>query len=213
MHLLHHVPAMDFHGDFAGPELKSYLLIEHARNDQCHDLPLARGHGFVTPSQFGKLALLLAHHPVAIQSLVDRIQQVLVAEGLGEELHCTGFHGLYRHRDIAMTGDEDDGNENVRVSQLPLKVQTVDSRKSHIQDEAAWSVRSFAAEELSRGSEGLGPQAHRLQQALDRRTHRGIVINDEHCRDACGHHLTAAFASQSRKIGSAKCAYFAALEI
>ena len=48
---------------------------------------------FVTLSQLGKLTLLLARHPVAIQSLVDCIQQVLVAERLGQEFDRTGFHG------------------------------------------------------------------------------------------------------------------------
>src|SRR6266550_4284797 len=96
-------------------------------------------------AQLSKVTLLLAHHAVALESLMDRIQQVLIAERLGQELHRTGLHGLHRHRDISMTGDEDDGNVDVRVSQLTLKVQTVDSRKPHIQDEATWSVRPFAA--------------------------------------------------------------------
>src|SRR5260370_33585687 len=32
LHLSHHVSALDLHGDFAGSEIKSYLLIELARN-------------------------------------------------------------------------------------------------------------------------------------------------------------------------------------
>src|SRR6266478_5802653 len=157
---------MDLHGDFAGSELKSYLLIEQARNYQGHDFALACGQRLVALSQLAKLTLLLARHPVAIQSLVDRIQQVLVPERLRQKLHRTGFHGLHRHRNISMTGDEDDGNPDARVGQLALKVQSVDSRKSHVQNQATWPIRPLAAQELLRGPEGLGPQANRLQHAL-----------------------------------------------
>jgi hypothetical protein len=44
-----------------------------------------------------------------------------------------------------MAGDEDDRNLDARVSQLPLKIQTVDSRKSHIQNKATRPIRPFAA--------------------------------------------------------------------
>src|SRR5216683_4532020 len=120
---------MDLHGDFAGPKVISDLLIEPARNHQSHDLALACGQRLVTVSQLAKLTLLLARHTVAVQSLVDRIQQVLVPKGLGQELHRTGLHGLHRHRNISVTGDEDDGNLDARVSQLALKFKTIDSRK------------------------------------------------------------------------------------
>src|SRR5713226_3064765 len=136
---------MDLHGDFAGPELKSHLLIEHARNYQSHDLALACGQRLVAVSQLAKLTLLLARHTVAVQSLVDRIQQVLVPEGLSKELHRAGFHGLHRHRNISMPGDEDDGNPDARIRQLALKVQTVHTRKSHVQNKATWPVRPLAA--------------------------------------------------------------------
>ena len=77
-----------------------------------------------------------------------------------------------------MTGDEDDGNPDARVSQLLLKVQTVDSRNAHVENQATWAVRSLAVQDLFCRPEGFGPQAHR-HQALDRRAHSRIVIDDE----------------------------------
>ena len=32
LHLVHHVAAMDFHSDLAGPQIEGDLLIEHPRN-------------------------------------------------------------------------------------------------------------------------------------------------------------------------------------
>ena len=70
-----------------------------------------------------------------------------------------------------MTGDENNGNMDARVDQFPLKIQTADSGKSHIEDQATWPVRPLAAQELLRGAEGLGTQADRLQQNPELRKH------------------------------------------
>src|SRR5882672_1260915 len=136
---------MNLHGDLADPELKSNLLIEHTRDHKTHDLALARTQGRVGFSQPSKVTLLTARHAVAIQSLVDRIQQVLVFERLGQKLHSTRFHGLHCHWNISMTGNENDRNSDARVSQLPLKVETIDSRKAYVQNKAARAVRPLAA--------------------------------------------------------------------
>src|SRR5580704_13489689 len=145
LHLAHNVSSMDLHGDFAGPEIRGYLFIEHPGNHKTHDLALACGQRLVTFSQLSKLGLPLPRYAVTIQGLIDRIQQVLVTEGLGQELHGAGFHGSHRHRDVPMGGYKDYWNLNARVGQLVLKVQTVYPRKSHIQNQATWLVRSLVA--------------------------------------------------------------------
>src|SRR6266404_8541939 len=106
----------------ADPELKSNLLIEHTRDHKTHDLALARTQGRVGFSQPGEVTLLAARGTVAIQSLVDRGQQVLVIERLGQKLHGARFHSLHRHRNISVTGDKDNGDLDSRISQLALKV-------------------------------------------------------------------------------------------
>src|SRR5258708_6964686 len=148
---------MDLHGDLTDPELKRYLLIEHARNHQAHDLTLAPAQGLVAFSQRGKVTLLTARHTVAIQSLSDRIQQVLVVKRLGEKLHSTRFHGPHRHRNIPMTGDENDGNVDSCISQLALQVEAVRSGKAHVQNKAAWSVWWFVAQKFFRRPKGCAP--------------------------------------------------------
>ena len=59
-----------------------------------------------------------------------------------------------------MTGDEDDGNPDSSVSQLLLKVQTIDSRKSHVENNATGAVRPLATQKLFRRPEGFGPQTY-----------------------------------------------------
>src|ERR1700686_547509 len=86
-----------------------------------------------------------------------------------------------------MAGNKNDGNPNTGVNQLALKIETADSGKSHVQNQATWPIRALAAQELLRRSEGFGMQANRLQHALDGGTHEVIVIDDEHRGGGCGH--------------------------
>src|SRR5580700_773042 len=196
---------MDLHSDFAGSEIKSHLLIEHARNHQTHDLALACRKRLVPLLQFGELTLLLARCPIALQSLMDSIQQVLVAEWLGQELHRAGFHGFHRHRNISMTADENDRNPDTRVNQLVLKFQTVYSGKSYVQHQATWPVRPLSAQELWRGRECFRTQADRLEHALDRRTDQVVVINDEHHGSGRGGHSWAStWADTTRVVKKAR---------
>src|SRR6266404_1891028 len=87
-----------------------------------------------------------------------------------------------------MTSNKDDRNPDSGLRQVALKVQTVNSWKSHVQNQATWPVRPLATQKLLRRPEGLGAQAHRLQQALDGGTHQVVVINDKHRGDGCGRH-------------------------
>src|SRR5580704_12363197 len=122
----------------------------------------------------------LTCYTVTIQCLMDRVEQVLIPEGLGQELYGAGFHGPHRHRDIAMGGNEDYWDLNARIGQLVLKVQTVDSGKSYVQNQTTWLVRSLVVQKLLRRPEALRAQSHRLQQSLNGRSHIGIVIDDKH---------------------------------
>jgi hypothetical protein len=58
---------------------------------------------------------------------------------------------------ISVTGDEDDGDSDARVSQLALQVETVDSGKAHVQDKAARPVRWLVAQEFFCRPKGCAP--------------------------------------------------------
>ena len=50
-------------------------------------------------------------------------QHILVAKGLAQEIDRSCFHGLHAHRDIAVTGHENDRDVNIGLRQLGLKVR------------------------------------------------------------------------------------------
>src|SRR4029077_13263222 len=77
-----------------------------------------------------------------------RIEQVLLAKGLGEELDSARLHRLHRHGNVAVAGDEDDGHPEVRFLQLRLKVQPAHARQAYVEYETARRVRSRDPQEI-----------------------------------------------------------------
>ncbi|MNO62275.1 hypothetical protein D3C76_529470 [compost metagenome] len=57
---------------------------------------------------------------VAAMGGAHRIDQVLFAKGLGEEIHRAGFHCPYRHGDVTVPGDEHDGYVDAGGGQFVL---------------------------------------------------------------------------------------------
>src|ERR1700730_12195350 len=110
---------------------------------------------------------------------MNRIQEILVAERLGEEFHGPRLHGPYRHRNVAVRGDENDRNLNIGCGQLALEVQPTDSRQPDIADEATEQVWKLACQEFPGGPEQFDLQTHGFDKALDRAPHRRIVIDNE----------------------------------
>ena len=116
---------------------------------------------------------------VARDGYLDGVNQILITERLGEELHGTGLHRSHGHRDVAITGDEDDRKLHVRAHESFLEVQTALLRKSDVEDEAARRVGPSILQKLRRRGEDPDVQANRLQQILDRLANHGVVVDNE----------------------------------
>ena len=117
----------------------------------------------------------------ALDRLPDGRQQHLIAEWLGQELHCPSLHRLHRGRHVAITGDEDD--RHIRpIDDALLEIETIEVGKCHVENQAARTVDARTFEELLRRREGLGLPAAGENQQLQRFPHRYIVVNNEHNR-------------------------------
>jgi hypothetical protein len=55
--------------------------------------------------------------------LLDRVQQISIANGHGPELNRAGLHGPNRHRHIGMAADEDNRQAQISLGQLLLKIE------------------------------------------------------------------------------------------
>src|SRR5262249_15513948 len=120
------------------------------------------GQGLKAGLQRGQLSFTNAPDAISFKSHLDRVQQILIPEWLGEELHGSGFHRSDRHWNISMGRDEDDGNVDSGAAQFPLKNQPADSRQSAIENQAARNIGPFRRHELLRRSEQLSLQSYGL---------------------------------------------------
>lgn len=172
---------MDGRCDFSGANGRSNLLREHAGNDQTHDLTLARGQLGIVLLQVRDLTLLLPGFDIALQSLLDRIEEVLIPEGLCQKFHCARLHRFDSHGNVSMAGDENDGNLGSRLVQFLLDFQATHSRQSDIEHEATGTVWQCVPQKFPGCRERLRMQTNRLQQTLHGGTHAVIIIDNEHC--------------------------------
>src|ERR1700737_3404023 len=124
-HFLHDVSTVDLHGNLSKTNLGCYLFVHEAGSDQSQNLPLAGGQGLKKGLQVRDDLADFAPLPVPFNRRHHRIQHVLIAKRLGQEIDSSALHGPDGHRNIAMAGHEDDWNVNVRLGQLALKIQAV----------------------------------------------------------------------------------------
>jgi hypothetical protein len=62
---------------------------------------------------------------IAVKRNANSIQKILLAKWLGKELNRSTFHGLHRHRDVAMARNKNDWNIDLNFG---LKIEPAPSR-------------------------------------------------------------------------------------
>ena len=98
---------------------------------------------------------------------MDRIEEFLIAYGLGQELDGAGFHRPHRDTHVRVTRDENNRNVDMGLNQLPLQIEAARSWQADVEDQAARRVRASRAEKLARRREAVRGQLdgahHELQ--------------------------------------------------
>src|SRR6266851_6574317 len=111
----------------------------------------------------------------ALDGVADGAQQHVVAEWLHQELDSSRLHGLDRHRNVAVTRDEDDWHVHPIDSDALLQIETIEARKIDVKHQAARSKDSWAREEFLCGRKCLRLPASAADQRLQRFAHRHVV--------------------------------------
>ena len=150
MHFAHYVPAMDGRGDLAHSERRGDLFCKHAGNNEVHYLALTDSQLLVSFSQLCNLGLSLPQLVVALQGLLNRIDEILIPEGLCQKLYRPRFHGFDSHGDVSVAGDEDDRDANSPLIQFAMDIQSAHSRQAHVQNEATGGIWKLVTEEVLR---------------------------------------------------------------
>src|SRR5580658_1769232 len=182
VHLLHCPAALDLHGTFRGSELSRNLLVEHARDKHGDHLLLARSQQVEAPLKVRYFFLLFTSGTILLQCKTNSIEQILIAEWLGEEFDCPSLHGANTHWNIAVAGEKNYGDTNVSRCQLTLNIDATQSGQSDVQHEATGHACGFLAQEGIGRVKALNLQTHGTQEELEGRTYGRIIIDDKNNR-------------------------------
>ncbi len=177
-HLAHGPGAMDFDGDLADPHLPGNLLVHQARGRQRHHFALTLAERGVALAQVVAALQRLALGAVHGNCRGHRVEEILVPEGLGQEVHRAGLHRPHRHLDIAMPGDEDHRQAHAALVHLALHLQPVGHLQAYVEHHAAGRVVDFRVQERLRREEGARAHADGAQQVRQGVVHAGVVIDD-----------------------------------
>jgi hypothetical protein len=101
--------AMCLDGALGGPEFVCNLLVELTAHDKVEYLALPRGKGGHQRLHFLDPVALAANSRVTRQRALDRAEQLLRLDGLGQEIFRASLDGPHGGRRVGMPGQEDDG--------------------------------------------------------------------------------------------------------
>ena len=166
------------------PSSAAICLFTRPATTKLHDLPLALRELVVTRLQRREARRVAAPCAIALDGRMDRIEQHLIVERLGEELGRAGLHRTDGHRNVAVPADEDDRNSHTCLSRaLPETSSPLmpGSRTSSTRQPGAsgrFACMNSWAEEKRRASRPTD-----LRRVLKRAAHGWIVVDDE---DYCG---------------------------
>ena len=179
---------MHFGRDFTHPEFGGNLLVHQSCRDQPDDFLLAGGQGLEAGSQLRDRRFSCSTLAIAFERELNRVEKILIAKRLGQELDGAGFHRAHRHWHVSETGNEDNGDLNVRFGQLGLKIEPTEARQADVENKTGRGgiAQLGFFQEIGGRAERLDAQTDRLQQAYKGRAQRGVVIDDENNRIGCG---------------------------
>src|SRR6266851_3174686 len=149
---MHDLAAMNLERDFADAELTRRLLVEKTADHEGEDLPFTRCQGCKALLERGEFGSRESGFTILRNGRMDRSQQGRIAEWLCQEVDRSGLERAHRARNVAMSRDEYDWRVMLD-SEPALKIQAVDVRKIHVQDQASRQVRLRKLEVPGGGSE------------------------------------------------------------
>jgi hypothetical protein len=124
--------------------------------------------------------LSFSRRAIALKSLLNRVQQILVAKRLRQKLHGTGLQSPDGHGYVAMCRNEDDWNLNTDVSQHTLEVESAHLGQPYVQNQATRVRGPPIVQKLLARRKALCAKTNGLNEILDGPAYATIVIDDKH---------------------------------
>ena len=173
-------------------------LARLSGHDQVHHLPFPGRQRRQFRREGARGARRRARGRVPGQRLVDAVEQLLLAIGLGDEVHRAGLDRPDRDIDVGVRADEHDRDPGVHRVESILQRRPAHVRHADVEDQAAGRLRVEGVEELLRRRERRVAQADRIDELGDRIAHSGVIVDDEH--GGLGHRSGSFFRDRQREL-------------
>ncbi len=141
---------MQLHGSFVDPEPRGDLLVHRATQDVAQDFELARSQPGEALAQLGNPGTRLVLRGLAIDCAPDGRKQFLLRRPLLQKIHGPPAHRTHTARDIAIPGEEHDGQIRTRADQGRLQLKTTHPGHRQICDDATTALRGDVEQQLGR---------------------------------------------------------------
>ena len=131
-HLLHHSSPVELHGAKSDADLSRDLFVEQARDDVPEDLTLT---GSQTPEALMKGPHTHPRSPafrISRQPGLDRAKEGLALHGLGEEVHRPRPHRADTQGNVAVSGEEHNGQEFATLFESLLQFKAARARHPYV---------------------------------------------------------------------------------
>src|SRR5262245_478645 len=125
---------MELDGDHRDAEVEGDLLVEASARDLAEDLTLTCGEGRQPFDVRLDEQDFLSAGNVLLDGGVHSVEQRLVSHRLREEVYGAQLHGLYRHGNVAMPGNENDGRRVTPGCEAGLEIEPARSRHAHVEN-------------------------------------------------------------------------------
>src|SRR5262245_53553814 len=183
---------MDLDRFLGSPQLARDLLVEPPSRHQVHDLALAGSQGVEPVLDLGPLGALGPGLAAPGQRPLDTVEQLLILEGLLEEVQGAFLHGPDAGRDRRVARDEDDWHCLLGPAQGCLELEPAGAGQPDVEHETRRAIGGIVLQKgLGRGERlHLEPEGadHPGQRPADR-----LVVVDHvtghfgrHVRDGLG---------------------------
>src|SRR4029077_1810780 len=118
----------------AGSDFGGNLLIEKSGDHKSHDLALTRGQSVIASLQVVDLGLSFSVSAVALQGLLNCVQQVLVSERFRQKFYGARLQCFDRHGNVTVRRNKDDRDLRSGLGQPALEIKSTHLRQPYIQN-------------------------------------------------------------------------------
>ncbi len=159
-------------------------LAQRLHRRRTADQPGLQG---LAPGQLATQLADLAAEPAVLQGAPRHVHQALGGEGLFHEVVGAVAHGLHRHGDVAVAGDQHHRQLRVLLAQAGQQLQAVHAGQADVADDDAGEVGAHAPQRFLGAGHAVAVEVFQGQGLLAAEQHVGVVLDHQYAEFFVAH--------------------------